>query len=82
MKNIAVIGAGTMGNGIAHVFAQHGFAVTLIDVQAAQLEKAIAKVKKSMEKAAKDLDFMEAARLRDQMFAMKDKLEKMQASSR
>jgi len=46
-----------------------------------QLEKAIAKVKKSMEKAAKDLDFMEAARLRDQMFAMKDKLEKMQAAS-
>ncbi len=40
IKNIAVIGAGTMGNGIAHVFAQKGFSVTLIDVQEAQLEKA------------------------------------------
>ena len=37
MKNISVIGAGTMGNGIAHVFAQNGFAVTLIDVSAAQI---------------------------------------------
>jgi excinuclease ABC subunit B len=42
-----------------------------------QMEKAIAKVKKEMEKAAKDLDFMEAARLRDQMFAMTDQLKKM-----
>ncbi|HET8809576.1 MAG TPA: 3-hydroxyacyl-CoA dehydrogenase NAD-binding domain-containing protein, partial [Flavobacteriaceae bacterium] len=32
MKNIAVIGAGTMGNGIAHTFAQHGFKVKLIDL--------------------------------------------------
>jgi 3-hydroxybutyryl-CoA dehydrogenase len=50
MKNISVIGAGTMGNGIAHVFAQHGFAVTLIDVQAAQLEKAIATIGKNFDK--------------------------------
>lgn len=50
MKNISVIGAGTMGNGIAHVFAQHGFAVTLIDVQAAQLEKAIATISKNFDK--------------------------------
>ncbi len=41
LKIIAVIGAGTMGNGIAHVFAQSGFKVTLVDVNAAQLEKAI-----------------------------------------
>ncbi|MFN5023128.1 MAG: 3-hydroxyacyl-CoA dehydrogenase NAD-binding domain-containing protein, partial [Chitinophagaceae bacterium] len=40
MKQIAVIGAGTMGNGIAHVFAQKGFKVNLIDTQAAALEKA------------------------------------------
>ena len=40
MKNIAVIGAGTMGNGIAHVFAQNGFTVSLIDVSDAALEKA------------------------------------------
>ncbi|HEU0064105.1 MAG TPA: excinuclease ABC subunit UvrB, partial [Flavisolibacter sp.] len=42
-----------------------------------QLEKAIVKTKKEMEKAAKDMDFMEAARLRDEMFALQKKLEKM-----
>ena len=45
-----------------------------------QLEKAIAKTKKEMEKAARDLDFMEAARLRDEMFAMQKKLEEMKRS--
>lgn len=42
-----------------------------------QMEKAVARIKKDMEKAARDLDFMEAARLRDEMFAMKKKLEEM-----
>jgi excinuclease ABC subunit B len=42
-----------------------------------QLEKAVGKVKKQMEKAAKDMDFMEAARLRDQMFALQKDLERM-----
>ena len=42
-----------------------------------QLEKAIGKIKKEMEKAARDLDFMEAARLRDEMFSMQKKLEEM-----
>jgi 3-hydroxybutyryl-CoA dehydrogenase len=41
MTNISVIGAGTMGNGIAHVFAQKGFTINLIDTSAAQLEKAL-----------------------------------------
>lgn len=41
IKNISVIGAGTMGNGIAHVFAQNNFNVMLIDVNAGQLEKAL-----------------------------------------
>ncbi|MDN3658829.1 3-hydroxybutyryl-CoA dehydrogenase [Ferruginibacter paludis] len=50
IKDIAVIGAGTMGNGIAHVFAQHGFAVTLIDVNATQLEKAIATIGKNLDR--------------------------------
>jgi 3-hydroxybutyryl-CoA dehydrogenase len=49
-KNIAVIGAGTMGNGIAHVFAQNGFAVSLIDVNAAQLEKAKATIAKNLDR--------------------------------
>ncbi|MGC4103134.1 3-hydroxyacyl-CoA dehydrogenase family protein [Ferruginibacter sp.] len=47
---VSVIGAGTMGNGIAHVFAQAGFAVTLIDVNAAQLEKAIATIGKNFDR--------------------------------
>jgi excinuclease ABC subunit B len=42
-----------------------------------QLERAIGKIKKEMEKAARDLDFMEAARLRDEMFSMQKKLEEM-----
>ncbi len=50
MKNISVIGAGTMGNGIAHVFAQTGFDVTLIDVQTAQLEKAMATITKNLDR--------------------------------
>ena len=41
IKNIAVIGAGTMGNGIAHVFAQYNFNVTLVDINEAALGKAI-----------------------------------------
>ena len=39
--NISVIGAGTMGNGIAHVFAQAGFKVNLIDVNVVQMQKAL-----------------------------------------
>jgi len=50
MKNISVIGAGTMGNGIAHVFAQNGFAVNLVDVSATQLEKAIATIGKNLDR--------------------------------
>ena len=42
-----------------------------------QIEKGIAKIKKEMEKAAKDMDFMEAARLRDEMFRMQKQLEEM-----
>ncbi len=41
MKNISVIGAGTMGNGIAHVFAQNNFRVTLVDISEIALEKAV-----------------------------------------
>lgn len=50
IKNVAVIGAGTMGNGIAHVFAQNGFNVALIDVSSAQLEKAIATIGKNLDR--------------------------------
>ena len=50
IKNVSVIGAGTMGNGIAHVFAQTGFKVTLIDVNATQLEKAIVTISKNLDR--------------------------------
>jgi 3-hydroxybutyryl-CoA dehydrogenase len=50
MKNISVIGSGTMGNGIAHVFAQHGYQVALIDVNPAALEKAIAAITKNFDR--------------------------------
>lgn len=50
MKKVAVIGAGTMGNGIAHVFAEHGFTVNLIDVNAAQLEKALGTIQKNFDR--------------------------------
>lgn len=50
IKNIAVVGAGTMGNGIAHVFAQYGYSVTLIDVSEKALEKAITTITKNLER--------------------------------
>ena len=50
MKNIAVIGAGTMGNGIAHVFAQKGFCVSLIDLSDSALEKALSTISKNLER--------------------------------
>ncbi len=48
MKKIAVVGAGTMGNGIAHVFAQSGFEVHLIDVSKSALERAIDTITKNL----------------------------------
>jgi 3-hydroxybutyryl-CoA dehydrogenase len=50
MKKIAVIGAGTMGNGIAHVFAQNGFEVNLIDTQSAALDKAMQTIAKNLDR--------------------------------
>ena len=50
MKNISVIGAGTMGNGIAHVFAQNGFKVSIVDVSLTQLDRAIANISKNFDR--------------------------------
>ena len=50
MKNIAVVGAGTMGNGIAHVFAQNGFQVTVIDISATALEKALSTITRNLDR--------------------------------
>src|SRR6187402_72675 len=48
MKNIAVIGSGTMGNGIAHVFVQHGYKVSLIDISEEALKKGLAAIEKNL----------------------------------
>jgi 3-hydroxybutyryl-CoA dehydrogenase len=48
--NISVIGAGQMGNGIAHVFAQSGHSVTLIDIAQAALDKGLANIAKNMDR--------------------------------
>jgi 3-hydroxybutyryl-CoA dehydrogenase len=50
MKNISVIGAGTMGNGIAHTFAQFGYNVSLVDISQEALDKAVAKIGKNLDR--------------------------------
>ena len=50
MKNIVVIGAGTMGNGITHVFAQNGFKVNLIDISQNAIDKGIATITKNLDR--------------------------------
>lgn len=50
LQHVTVVGAGTMGNGIAHVFAQTGFTVTLVDVSSAQLEKALQTIGKNLDR--------------------------------
>jgi len=50
MKNITVIGSGTMGNGIAHLFAQQGFSVALVDLSTDQLQKGMAAIAKNMDR--------------------------------
>ena len=50
MKNITVIGSGTMGNGIAHVFAQFGFDVTLVDISKEALAKGIQTISKNLDR--------------------------------
>lgn len=50
MKNVAVIGSGTMGNGIAHVFAQKGYKVALIDISQSALDKGVATITKNLDR--------------------------------
>ena len=55
MKKVAIIGAGTMGNGIAHVFAQKGYSVNLVDVSSEALKKGLATIEKNLDRMiAKD----------------------------
>jgi 3-hydroxybutyryl-CoA dehydrogenase len=53
LKQIAVIGSGTMGNGIAHVFAQNGFQVSLIDIESSALEKAMGVISNNLDRQIK-----------------------------
>ena len=50
MKKIAVIGSGTMGNGIAHVFAQNGFKVSLIDISQDALDKGVDTISRNLDR--------------------------------
>ncbi|WP_027420189.1 3-hydroxyacyl-CoA dehydrogenase family protein [Crocinitomix catalasitica] len=50
MNNITVIGAGTMGNGIAHTFAQYGYKVNLVDISQDSLDKGMATIKKNLDR--------------------------------
>ncbi len=63
MKNVAVIGAGTMGNGIAHTFAQYDFKVQLIDVSQASLDKGIATITKNLDRMVAKEAITEAEKL-------------------
>ncbi len=53
MSRAAVVGAGTMGNGIAHVFAQHGWDVALIDTARAALDRAVATIRANLDRQVK-----------------------------
>lgn len=53
IKNVSVIGSGTMGNGIAHVFAQNGYRVSLVDISREALDKAIATIGKNLDRQIK-----------------------------
>src|SRR5437870_13126350 len=53
MSRVAVVGAGTMGNGIAHVFAQHGWETTLIDIAPGLLERVLALIRGNFERQVK-----------------------------
>ncbi|CAI8354196.1 MAG: putative 3-hydroxybutyryl-CoA dehydrogenase [Polaribacter sp. SA4-10] len=64
MKNIAVIGAGTMGNGIAHTFAQFNYNVQLIDVSQVALDKGIATISKNLDRMVAKEKISEADKIK------------------
>ena len=63
MKNITVIGSGTMGNGIAHVFAQNNYQVSLVDVNEAALKKAIDTIAKNLDRQVSKGQLTEADKI-------------------
>ena len=65
VKTVAVIGAGTMGNGIAHTFAQFGFNVILIDLQQPLLEKALRTIGANLDRQIKKGQLTEQQKIGD-----------------
>ena len=63
MKQISVIGSGTMGNGIAHVFAQNGFQVNLVDISQDALDKALVTIGKNLDRQVKKEAITEQVKL-------------------
>src|SRR5688572_2152739 len=63
VQTISVIGAGTMGNGIAHVFAQNDYKVNLVDVSQPQLDKALATITKNLDRQISKGTITEEAKL-------------------
>ena len=53
IKSVTVVGAGTMGNGIAHVFAQHGYAITLHDVKQDLVDRGLATIRTNLDRQVK-----------------------------
>jgi 3-hydroxybutyryl-CoA dehydrogenase len=64
IRNVTVIGAGQMGNGICHVFAQHGYKVTLMDVNQIALDKALATISKNMDRQIAKQTFTEEEKVK------------------
>ena len=62
MKNITVIGSGTMGNGIAHTFAQYGFEVSLVDISDDALSKALQTISNNLDRQVKKGTLTEGAK--------------------
>lgn len=63
MKYIAVIGAGTMGNGIAHVFAQNGYRINLVDISSTSLDKGMATITKNLDRMVAKTTITEAGKV-------------------
>ena len=64
MKNVTVIGAGTMGNGIAHTFAQCGYNVNLIDISQAAIDRGMATISKNLDRMVAKEKISEADKTR------------------
>ena len=79
MKNITIIGAGTMGNGIAHVFAIHGFNIKLFDIHKESLDRAIKTIEKNMSRQV-EKEILTARRLSEESATLEELSKKYKVS--